>query len=297
MLPNSRQNAKQNLLSPVKNFAAALLFGLLGGCFQQSAPERIPTATTPEACLAAADTVQFAHLSALNGPLAAFPDGLDRCPALWKLSLRGQTALAPLPAAVADCKGLRWLDLSEMGLADLPPALATLPLQRLYLADNALAALPEAVASLSSLDYLNLDRNRLAALPDSVGAWTSLRWLRLNGNRLASLPAAASSWLALRRLYLRDNALAAFPDALAGLPALEQLDLGGNRDLADIPASIGRLPALTRLDLDHTAVSRLPDSVASLTNLNTLVLVGCPMDTNEVERIRALLPKNCRVEF
>ena len=131
MLPNSRQNAKQNLLSPVKNFAAALRSGLLGGCFQQSAPERIPTATTPEACLAAADTVQFAHLSALNGPLAAFPDGLDRCPALWKLSLRGQTALAPLPVAVADCKGLRWLDLSEMGLADLPPALATLPLQDL----------------------------------------------------------------------------------------------------------------------------------------------------------------------
>lgn len=297
MLPNSRQNAKQNLLSTAKKIATALFCTLLGGCFQQSAPERIPTATTPEDCLATAETLQFAHLSAAYGKLDSFPEGLDRCPALWKLSLRGQTALAPLPAAVADCKGLRWLDLSEMSLKDLPEELKTLPLQRLYLADNALDALPGAVASLASLDYLNLDRNHLTSLPDAVGSWTSLRWLRLNGNRLAALPASAASWTSLQRLYLRDNALAAVPAAITALPALEQLDLGGNHDLATISDDIGNLPALTRLDLDHTAVAHLPDSVASLTNLNTLVLVGCPMDTNEVARIKKLLPGKCRVEF
>ena len=293
MLPNSRQNSKKNLQSAVFFVISAFA----AGCFQQSAPERIPTADTLEDCLSGAQTLQFAHLAADGGALAEFPSGLASCPALWKLSLRGQTALATLPESIAELKGLRWLDLSEMGLASLPDGLAKLPVQRLYLSDNALETLPPAVAGLSGLDYLNLDRNRLGSLPAETAAWTALRWLRLNGNRLQDLPPEASAWTSLRRLYLRGNDFTALPEAITALPALEQLDLGGNVRLETIPESVGNLAALTRLDLDYTAVKKLPDSIGRLENLRTLVLYGCPMDPQEVERVRTLLPAACRVEF
>lgn len=297
MLPNSCQNEKGNLQILFRSLVAATVSSFLSGCFQQAAPERIPTADTLESCLSDNASVQFAHLTADGGTLAAFPADLAKCPALWKLSLRGQTALAPLPDSLADLKGLRWLDLSEMGLTGLPEGIASLPLQRLYLSDNHLETLPACVAKLSGLDYLNLDRNGLTALPPEVSAWTNVRWLRLNGNHLASLPAEAASWTALQRLYLRENAFQALPESITALPALEQLDLGRNGSLAAIPDSIGNLASLTRLDLDYTAVETLPDSIGKLTKLNTLVLYGCPMATNEIERVRALLPAGCRIEF
>lgn len=297
MVPNFRPNSKQNLHPAVKILVLTAFSALLSGCFRQKAPDRIPSAETLDACLAAPDEVQFAHLSAENGRLEAFPVALAGCPALWKLGLRGQTALAPLPPVIASLRGLRWLDLSEIGLADLPAELGSLPLRRLYLSDNQFEHLPAAVAALHDLDYLNLDRNRLADLPPDVGGWTALRWLRLNGNKLSSLPAEAAGWTSLRRLYLRDNAFESVPASITALPALEQLDLGRNPNLATVPESIGALSSLTRLDLDYTAVTHLPDAIGNLRALKTLVLFGSPIEPGEVDRIRALLPPDCAVEY
>ena len=297
MIPNFRPDSKRNLHPLAKILLAGAFLAVAGGCFRQSAPPRIPSAETLAGCLETAETLEFAHLSAEGGPLEAFPQELSRCPRLWKLGLRGQTALAPLDPAVGALKGLRWLDLSEIGLDDLPAEVGTLPLRRLYLSDNRFENLPAAVAALRDLDYLNLDRNRLAALPPEVGGWTGLRWLRLNGNRLADLPAEAASWTSLQRLYLRENAFEAVPASITALPALEQLDLGRNPKLAAVPESIGKLSALTRLDLDYTAVTKLPDSIGELRALKTLVLYGCPIQPAEVDRIRALLPEGCAVEF
>jgi Leucine-rich repeat (LRR) protein len=84
---------------------------------------------------------------------------------------------------------------------------------------------------------------------------------------------------------------------VTSLPALEQLDLGRNPRLATVPASIGSLVALTRLDLDYTAVTTLPEAIGNLRALKTLVLVGCPLAPGELERIRALVPADCAVEY
>ena len=297
MIPNFRPESKRNLHLPLRILFGASLAALPAGCFRQSAPERIPSAETLSACLEAQDTVEFAHLSAENGRLAEFPSELASCPRLWKLGLRGQEALAPLGPQIGALAHLRWLDLSEMGLADLPAELGTLPLRRLYLSDNAFERLPAAVSSLTGLDYLNLDRNRLSSLPPEVGGWTGLRWLRLSGNRLADLPAEAARWTSLERLYLRGNAFESVPESVCALPALQQLDLGRNQRLATLPDAIGNLASLTRLDLDYTAVTRLPDALGKLRGLRTLVLYGSPVPPEEVERIRPLLPPDCRIEF
>ena len=297
MIPTFRPDSKRKMHPPANILLAAAFLTLAGGCFQQSAPERIPSAETLQECLKAPETLEFAHLSAEFEGLKSFPAELSGCPRLWKLGLRGQTALSPLDSAIGALKGLRWLDLSEIGLADLPAEVGTLPLRRLYLSDNRFDHLPKAVAALHDLDYLNLDRNHLQDLPPEVGGWTALRWLRLNANRLGDLPAEASRWTALERLYLRENAFETVPAAITALPALQQLDLGRNPKLATIPDSIGDLASLTRLDLDYTAVTKLPDAIGRLRNLRTLVLYGAPISAEEVARVRELLPEGCTVEF
>ena len=72
--------------------------------------------------------------------------------------------------AAAAAEGWASLDLSDRGLAALPPALFELPrLEQLNLWDNRLAALPEAIAALRDLTSLYLGGNQLTELPEAIG--------------------------------------------------------------------------------------------------------------------------------
>jgi hypothetical protein len=294
MLADYGQNSRQFLLTVFRAGALAAVLGNSTGCFPQKAPAKIPTATSVEEALGRADTVEFAHLSGAN--LKAFPTGLADCPKLWKLSLRGQTAAAPLPADLGRFAPLRWLDAAGMGLETLPPELDQLKrLEHLYLADNRLAALPPVIGSLPGLTYLNLDRNALTVLPQEIGGLSSLKWLRLNNNQLSDLPSSCASLTSLRRLYLRQNRLATIPTAVLALSALEQLDVGSN-PITQLPADIVRLAGLQRLDLDRTSLTALPANIGELKALRHLFLYGCSISPEERERIRKALP-DCEIAF
>ncbi|BCL38499.1 hypothetical protein NSMS1_49460 [Nostoc sp. MS1] len=72
------------------------------------------------------------------------------------------------------------LDLSIMGLTEVPEAIASLSgLQQLYLSRNKLTALPEAIASLTGLQRLNLSSNKLTKLPEAIASLTQLQDLNL----------------------------------------------------------------------------------------------------------------------
>lgn len=304
MLTNCRQNSKRfppsesdrppRTVACLRRLAVALALALAaGGCGPRQAPLEVVTARTLEEALQRAGEVEFAQLSA--EALEAFPAELAALPRLRKLSLRGQTALAPLPEALGDFANLRWLDLSGMGLNDLPSSLGRLPVEQLYLSDNRFAVLPDVVGALGGLTYLNLDRNSLGALPPSVGGLGALRWVRLNNNQLADLPDELAAWTAVRRIYLRENRLREVPRVLFQLDTLEQLDLGAN-PISELPEAIGRLRRLERLDLNHTAIQTLPDAIVELRSLRHLVLTGSPIAVSERPRWRAALP-GCHIEF
>jgi Leucine-rich repeat (LRR) protein len=66
-------------------------------------------------------------------------------------------------------EGAAELDLSGIGLTELPEAIASLTqLQELYLSNNQLTELPRAIASFTQLQTLNLSFNRLMELPESL---------------------------------------------------------------------------------------------------------------------------------
>ncbi|MDB9468315.1 COR domain-containing protein, partial [Dolichospermum circinale CS-539/09] len=57
-------------------------------------------------------------------------------------------------------------------------------LQRLYLRNNQLTAIPDAIASLTQLQELYLDNNQLTAIPDAIASLTQLQELYLDNNPL-----------------------------------------------------------------------------------------------------------------
>ncbi len=304
MLANCRQSSRSFLGSATGRPAARVrrvpiglalsaLATLGSGCFPWQAPPEIQTARTLEEARRQAETLEFAQLS--TAPLDAFPAELARFPKLWKLSLRGQKTLSPLPELLGDFRHLRWLDLADMELRTLPAGLAALPLEHLYLSDNRFVVLPDSLGALEQLTYLNLDRNALTTLPPSVGGLTSLRWIRLNNNQLSDLPDELSAWGSIRRIYLQQNRFETVPEVLFELHTLEHLNLGAN-PITELPQAIRQLRRLERLDLNHTAIATLPETLAELRELRQLVLTGSPIPAAERSRWRAALP-NCHIEF
>lgn len=174
------------------------------GCVPQKAPYRPQTATDWETAQAAPAAIEALDLTGQSLP--AWPDEMQAFVNLSRVSLR-KTGLTEYPRVLGSLPALTWIDLGENRLTASPdPALLT-QVTTLYLSDNAIAALPETIGSLTNLVYLNLDRNQLTALPESIGALTALKWLRLNGNKITAVPDSIAALKGLRRLYLKGNPL------------------------------------------------------------------------------------------
>ncbi|MBD2533862.1 leucine-rich repeat domain-containing protein [Nostoc flagelliforme FACHB-838] len=159
-----------------------------------------------------------------------------------------------------------------MELTEIPEAIASLTqLQVLNLGNNQLSQLPEAIASLTQLQVLFLYSNQLNILPEVITYLTHLRTLSLSNNKLTHLPEAITSLTHLQELDLANNQLTQLPEAIASLTQLQNLDLHNNQ-LTELPEAIASLTGLQRLDLSDNQLTELPEAIASLTQLQQLDL-------------------------
>ncbi|MCC5644356.1 leucine-rich repeat domain-containing protein [Nostoc sp. CHAB 5824] len=162
------------------------------------------------------------------------------------------------------------LDLSNIELTEIPEAIASLTgLQWLDLSNNQLTELPEAFASLTGLRLLDLHNNQLTELPEAFASLTGLQKLSLDNNQLTELPKAIASLTGLQEVYLRNNQLIELLAAIASLTGLQQLYLQNNQ-LTQLPAAIASLTGLQVLDLDNNQLIELPETITSLTGLQKL---------------------------
>jgi Leucine-rich repeat (LRR) protein len=89
----------------------------------------------------------------------------------------------------ARVSGATELNLAELGLSELPPAIGNLiNLIALDLSYNRLSSLPPQIAYLQNLQVLDLYNNQLSSLPPEIGNLTNLQWLWLDNNPLISPP-------------------------------------------------------------------------------------------------------------
>ncbi|WP_442947684.1 leucine-rich repeat domain-containing protein [Nostoc sp.] len=167
---------------------------------------------------------------------------------------------------------MQGLYLRNNQVTELPEAIASLTqLQTLNLSDNQLTELPEAIASLTQLQTLNLFYNQLTELPEAIASLTQLQQLSLSSNKLTKLPEAIASLTQLQTLNLNNNQLTTLPEAIASLTQLQQLYLSSNK-LTKLPEAIAYLTRLQTLNLSYNQLTQLPEAIAFLTQLQQLSL-------------------------
>ena len=158
--------------------------------------------------------------------------------------------------------------------------------------NNLTGGLPNTIANLSALEYLNLGGNAITSLPQQIEGLTNLKGLYLDECQLANLPSGIGNLGKLETLYLNYNQLTSLPSTIEKLDALTAFYLYGN-PLVTLPPQIGGLSSLTNLFLFQSSVTSLPDEIGQLKELRGLFpretqLTRLPATINNLTNLRFL---------
>lgn len=89
--------------------------------------------------------------------------------------------------------------------------------------------------------------------------------------------------------------LTAIPVEIGNLVNLKKLDLSGN-NLTSLPSSIGKLTNLKVLNLANNNLSKLPVEIKSLSNLKKLNIKGNKFSKSDLQKLKNILPKGCKIK-
>lgn len=104
------------------------------------------------------------------------------------------------------------LDLSKMGLSLISKRIAFFShITCLYLNDNKLSTIPDAVFTLKKLNRLDLSNNQIVKLPPQLGRLVYLQELFLGGNKIRELPFEMGKLFRLKSLILDGNPIVSPP--------------------------------------------------------------------------------------
>lgn len=107
------------------------------------------------------------------------------------------------------------LDLSKMGLSLISKRLAFFGhITCLFLNDNKLSAIPEAVFTLKKLNKLDMSNNLITKLQPQLGRLVQLQELSLSGNKIRELPFEMGKLFRLKNLNLDNNPIVSPPPSV-----------------------------------------------------------------------------------
>ena len=125
---------------------------------------------------------------------------------------------------------------------------------------------------------------------NNINKLKNLKKLNLSGVKLSQLPANISELTELEELNLASNFLSTLPETITKLEKLKDLNIRWNR-LDTLSGNWQNLRSLEVLDLTQNKLSKLPEGLTDLKNLKTLNLKKNNFSPEEIQRIRALMPK------
>lgn len=231
------------------------------------------------------------HLKASRNKLMEFPHTLPKLQALELLDL-SQNKIDALPDDIGTLfPKLRYLDISNSAIKQLPSSIAGLPLEELKLNDTPMAVFPDVVCSLSHLRVLAHSNSALAAIPDAIGNLKQLERLDISRNQLTGLPLALFGLAHLQVLNISHNQIGDL-EGLGHLSRLRKLYANHNA-INSLPDSVEALQALTFIDLSHCKIKKLPDNFYKLQSLTAANLSNNPLtalgeDIHHLEHLREL---------
>ncbi len=110
------------------------------------------------------------------------------------------------------------------------------------------------IAQLSQLKWLYLSNNQIVEIPDAITKLSQPKWLYPSNNQIVEIPDAITKLSRLSKLDLDNNQIVEIPDEIAQLNNLRQLNLSNNQ-IVEIPDEIAQLSRLDRLDLNNNPLN------------------------------------------
>ena len=164
------------------------------------------------------------------------------------------------------------LDLSNLGLSDIPPIIsqAASHLLSINLSQNKLRKFPiDELIYLQNLEMIRIEDNYITELPADIRHLKKLKFLILQNNSLSSLPTEFTFLENLLEINVDSNKFSQFPIELTGIKYLESLSINSN-NLENIPSEIGNIAGLKTLSMSTNQIRVLPSQIGLLVNLHSL---------------------------
>jgi len=133
-----------------------------------------------------------------------------------------------IPRWLSSMDNVKILDLSSNRIKRVNEFRNLNKLEKLYLNDNEIDALPESIKELKLLHFLNLSNNHLSELPTSITKLTNIDTLILSSNELTNLPGDLKNWKNLRFLNLNNNLFVNIPYQIWVCKNLESFQIKKN---------------------------------------------------------------------
>jgi Leucine-rich repeat (LRR) protein len=146
------------------------------------------------------------------------------------------------------------LNLSHMGLTQVPAYLGTLP----------------------NLTDLDLSHNFLQAVPSAIQEMEALEDLDLSDNWITQFSCADWKCTHLTKLKLAQNELTQLPEDLEALEFLTDLDVEGN-DLRSLPDALIRLQHLVTLNCSDNCITHISSQILRAGSLSEVSLSDNPL--------------------
>lgn len=175
------------------------------------------------------------------------------------------------------CAPCSVLDLRDNKLEQLPRDAVEgwKSLEKLFLSDNILTALPPTMRACTNLRQLELRKNKLDQCPLEIGALNNLEILNLSGNLLTSIPGEVAEGLPnVRELFLADNKITpTLPPEMGVMKKLRILSLSNNK-ISTLPEEMGSMCELEEVWIVKNSLSMLPESISGWQSVVEIVLRG-----------------------
>jgi len=169
-------------------------------------------------------------------------------------------------------------DLSAYGLTEWPEFVGVKAhtLEKIYLKDNNIPAIPSSMKILTSLKTLDVSNNKIGTLPvECAKNWRNLSWLEMRANTLFMLPNEVEQLYSLSYLGVKQNQLEYLPDTLCNNSRLKRLHVDENK-LQVISKDLSQLSLLEQFTMEKNNLDILPVDIGLCENLAVLKVEDNP---------------------
>jgi Leucine-rich repeat (LRR) protein len=200
--------------------------------------------------------------------------------------------LTTIPNTIGELSNLLYLEINQNPINSIPSSILNLfLLNELKIYNCKLQKLPNNLAYLKSLKIFEIQSNTEKLYTDSaLFLMPNLKEILFYNTPLNEFPLGLETCIKLTSVTIVQCNIDAIPKSFLNQTMVHELELSNNQ-INEIPKEISGLKSLETLILKNNQIKNLPESLCFLKNLKTIDLSGNPIDLNDLDVLRILMPQ------